>query len=96
MTSKGQKFDNKKLRWDLLPVEAMIDVVRVLTYGARKYADNNWKKVENPHDRYYAASIRHITRWRAGYKKDKETGRSHLTHAICCLIFLWCFDHGKS
>ena len=89
---EGRKDDCKKLRWELLPMDCIEDVVRVLSHGARKYNDNDWMQVDNPVERYYAASMRHLSRWRQGYKNDKETGRSHLTHAICCLIFLWWFD----
>lgn len=93
--SSGVKYDSKKLRWDLLPIEPIIDVVRVLSHGARKYADDNWRRVANPKERYYAATMRHIIRWRQGFRRDKGSGRSHLAHAICCLIFLWVFDNQK-
>jgi len=82
------KKDKGKLRWDLLPLKPIEQVVRVLTKGAKKYSDNNWKTVPNFNERYYAAAMRHLTRWRMGYKKDKESGLSHLAHVICCLIFL--------
>ena len=91
----GIKHDNRKLRWDLLPIGPIKDVVRVLTHGAKKYDDDNWKHVDFPLDRYYAAALRHLSAWRLGAKTDKGSGRSHLTHAICCLLFLWCFDREK-
>ena len=91
----GSKFDNKKLRWDLLPLKPIEQVVRVLTKGANKYSDNNWKHVDNFEDRYYAAAMRHITRWRMGFKRDKESGMPHLAHAICCLIFILWKEGGK-
>lgn len=94
-TPKGTKHDRQKLRWDLLPLEPVQDIVRILTFGAKKYGDNNWREVENGTERYYAAFMRHISRWRQGYRRDKETGRSHLSHALCCLIFLWVFDKEK-
>lgn len=87
---EGIKYDKQKDRWDLLPVEPMRQVVKVLTHGATKYAPDNWKKVEPYRDRYYAACLRHITAWRVGERMDPETKLPHLAHAVCCLIFiLW-------
>lgn len=53
--SDGIKYDGEKLRYDLLPVEALEQITKVLTYGAKKYSDNNWRKVEPLNDRYFAA-----------------------------------------
>jgi hypothetical protein len=85
---EGVKYDNDKPRWDLLPMGPVEEVVKVLTYGARKYDDENWRKVDNQRSRYYAAAMRHIVAWWRGEKLDPETGYSHLAHAMCCLIFL--------
>jgi hypothetical protein len=84
----GIKFDDKKLRYDLLPVEPIEDLVKVLTYGANKYRPDNWKKVEPYNDRYYAAAMRHLQAWRRGEMQDKESGLPHLAHALCCIVFL--------
>lgn len=89
---KGTKLDEGKDRWDLLPLGPVRDIVRVLTFGSVKYADNNWKHVEKPRDRYYAAAMRHLTSWRAGELSDHETKLPHLAHAGCCLLFLAWFD----
>jgi len=86
---EGTKLDDGKLRWDLLPLAEIEEVVKVLTYGAEKYAPDNWQKVETPIERYYAAMMRHITAWRAHNESlDKESGLPHLAHAICCLVFI--------
>ena len=86
----GFKADSGKLQWSLLPLRLLEPVVRVLMFGARKYAPANWKHVLDPLDRYYDATIRHVTAWQAGEQADLETGESHLAHAICCLLFmLW-------
>ena len=95
MEEVGKKYDKDKLRWDLLPIEIVEDVVRVLTKGAKKYSADNWKYVPNPKDRYYAAAMRHLCAYRKGFKRDKQSGQSHLTHAICCLIFLLWFDRSE-
>lgn len=92
----GLKYDDGKLRWDLLPYDLIEEVVKVLTYGAKKYDDNNWQLVNNAEDRYFAAAIRHIVAWKKGEKYDKETGINHLAHAICNLLFLMYFDKGES
>jgi hypothetical protein len=88
----GRKDDLGKLRWDLLPIEQIEQVVAVLTHGAIKYGDYNWEMVSNPGPRYYAAAMRHIVDWRKNKIKDSDSGIAHLAHAICCLLFLMWFD----
>ncbi len=89
---EGRKDDSSKLRYSLLPVGTVNQVVQVLEFGSKKYADNNWQKVPNARTRYYDAAIRHIDAWWNGEKSDSETGLHHLAHAICCLMFLMWFD----
>lgn len=91
----GRKDDKGKLRWDLLPFKALREVVKVLTFGAEKYQENNWKKVEEPQKRYFAAAMRHLSAWHDGEAGDSETGVSHLAHAICCLLFMLWFECAK-
>jgi hypothetical protein len=83
----GRKFDGDKLRWELLPWREVEQVVEILTIGAKKYDDNNWQKVE-PFSRYASAAFRHFVAWCKGEPLDQETGKNHLAHAICCLLFL--------
>jgi hypothetical protein len=84
----GKKYDNGKLRWDLLPLGPVEEVVEILTYGAEKYGPNNWQMVEDWRDRYFAALMRHLIAWRKGERDDKESGLPHLAHALCNLTFL--------
>ena len=88
----GIKFDQSKPRASLLPKGAVNAVIRVLEFGANKYAENNWKHVPDAKTRYYDAMQRHIDAWWNGEQKDPETGEHHLAHAICCGMFLWWFD----
>lgn len=92
---KGVKFDYDKPQWSLMPWKALSQVVDVLTYGAKKYAPDNWKKVPNARQRYIDAGFRHLTAYASGEKNDSETGLSHLAHAMCCLLFLLAFDLGE-
>lgn len=93
MKEKGIKNDSKKLRWDLLPFQELEGVVSVLTHGAKKYSDENWKLVvaENP-QRYFAAAMRHLVAWKKGEIIEKASGQNHLAHAVCCCLFLMYLD----
>lgn len=82
------KFDEGKYRFSLLPLAPLIQVIRVLEFGAKKYAVDNWKTVPDARTRYVDAAMRHIWAWFLGEKTDSETGISHLAHAVCCLLFL--------
>lgn len=84
----GRKDDNKKLRYDLLPPLSIEKTVEILTFGAIKYEDNNWKHVDNWKNRYTAALMRHLEAYRKGELKDSESNNYHLAHLICCAIFL--------
>ena len=53
----GRKDDAEKPRWDLLPFGPVREVVEVLTFGAKKYAPDNWQRVPEPRRRYFAAAI---------------------------------------
>lgn len=88
----GRKFDGGKPRWGLLPFREVEQVVDVLTIGAQKYEDHNWQRVR-PVSRYIDAAFRHMTAWVRGEKQDPETGKNHLAHAICCLLFLMWHDN---
>ena len=88
----GIKHDQGKLRYDLVPVEVEEALARVLTYGAEKYAPNNWRYVTNGTDRYYAALRRHLAAWRMGEELDPESGLPHLSHALACVAFLECLQ----
>lgn len=92
----GRKDDGGKLRWALLPFPALREVVRVLTFGAKKYAPWNWGRVENPRERYFDAVLRHLDAWLSGEVTDPETGLPHLAHAVCSLLFLLGFELGET
>ena len=94
-TTGGRKFDGGKLQYGLLPPLALKAIVEILTFGAEKYEADNWKHVPNAEERYVDAAMRHFTAWIAGEKKDPETGKSHLAHVMCCVLFLMWFEKKK-
>lgn len=91
---QGQKFDQGKLDWALLPIEPTEDIIRVLMHGAKLYGRENWKEVENGKQRYWNAAMRHLTEHRKGVLLDPETGLSHLSHAGCNILFLLYLELG--
>lgn len=85
---EGIKYDKEKPDYSLLPPNALEDVAKVLTYGAKKYDRDNWRKLDNLHNRYFAAAQRHLWALQKGETFDEETGIHHGAHAICCMMFL--------
>lgn len=91
-TTGGRKFDGEKPEYGLVPPLAMLEMVKVLTFGAQKYERDNWKRVPDSKRRYFDALERHIWAWKMGEKIDPESGYHHLAHAACCLFFLYEHD----
>lgn len=85
--NKGLKFDSEKPQMYLLPPRAILEVGKVLTFGASKYGPKNWRLVDDLQSRYTSACLRHIFAEMSGEELDSETSMSHLAHAICCLLF---------
>ena len=86
-TNGGNKWDEGKLRMDLLPIKPLQELARVLTFGASKYGDRNWEKgIE--YSRVYGAVQRHLTDWWDGKDLDNESKLYLLAHAMCGIAFL--------
>ena len=81
------KFDNTKPRMALVPATLGIACARALTYGAKKYKPNNWRKTDNI-EQYISALQRHFDAWREGESVDPESGLNHLDHMAANLCFL--------
>lgn len=66
------RFDEGKIRHDLVPAWAIERLAEVYTYGAQKYDDNNWlkgmkwSKIQGPLERHY-------NKWKRGHIKDDES-----------------------
>lgn len=83
----SMKNTDSKPRMALVPRALIIGCARVLTYGAIKYAPNNWRRGMRwgePAD----ALLRHFFAWLEGEDNDPESGESHLSHMAANLAFL--------
>lgn len=92
--SKKNDFKDNKLRWDLLPLAEIEDIVAVYTAGSKKYGDNNWQNLPNGLQRYKAALLRHLLCYEKGEEFDEETGCRHLAQvAWNAIAMLWISKH---
>lgn len=88
ITQGGVKKDEGKLRWSLLPWDAVREVVKVLMFGAKKYDDRNWEKGMD-WGRLFDASMRHrIDWWQDRQDKATDSDIHHLAHDACDILFL--------
>jgi len=81
------KYDATKTPVELLPSEAMLEIAKVLGFGALKYDAHNWRK-GLAWSRLIGATMRHLWAFARGEDNDPESGLSHLAHAGCCVLFL--------
>lgn len=88
----AKKADRQKNRVDLLPTVPLEAIAEVLTFGATKYGDNNWR-VGMSWMRLYGSTLRHLFAWARGETNDPESGLNHLAHAACNVLFLLDFAY---
>lgn len=86
--NSGIKHDYGKLRYDLIPYNALDEVVKVLTFGSKKYSDGNWKQVENGQQRYEAAIGRHLSAHMQKELLDKESECYHMACVAADALFV--------
>jgi hypothetical protein len=78
-SKEGVKFDQGKLRYDLLPPDVLEALAQILTDGAVKYSDNGWLEVPDGIARYSDAMGRHLLKEAQGEKVD-PSGALHAAH----------------
>lgn len=86
--NEGIRYDKGKPRFDLLPPDALFEIVKVFTDGAEKYESRNWEKGMD-WNKHFSAMQRHLWKWQMGQSIDEESGHNHLAHAAFgCLALL--------
>lgn len=88
LNDTAARMDDGKTPWHLVPWGAVAQIVEVLDFGKRKYAQGNWRQ-GMAWSRVFSATIRHLIAW--WWKRediDQESGLSHLAHAACNILFL--------
>lgn len=91
----GLKHDGGKPRLSLVPPILIRAVGTVMTHGAEKYGEGNWRSVEPK--RYRDALARHYCDYMEDpYGVDKHSGLPHLWHIACNVAFLIVLDKEKT
>jgi hypothetical protein len=81
------RYNSNKLRWSLVDFDALEDMVKVLVFGSKKYADNNWKKGLKTTE-IFESIMRHLSAYMRGEEFDLESGLPHTGHILCNAMFL--------
>ena len=77
MEEKGKRDNTGKVKWSLLPDNTLIPMIRVLEFGAIKYAPHNWKSLK-----------RHLISFMEGEDIDQESLQEHIGHIQANAMFL--------
>ena len=75
----GLRYNDGKLRYDLVPVYWRKLLAQISTMGAEKYDDWNWAKGMK-YSTPLASLQRHLAAWEEGERLDAESGLPHLAH----------------
>ena len=87
--TEAVKYDDGKADWSLVPFESLEGMVKVLEFGANKYAGWNWTTNGGfSYTRVLRSCLRHIFAYMRGEDNDPESGLSHIHHAMCNLLFI--------
>jgi hypothetical protein len=80
----GKAYDGT-MGW--FPLRALESTVRVLEFGAKKYAKGNWAKGMS-WSVCFTCTMSHLSKSFQGEENDEESGINHLAHAMCNMLFL--------
>ena len=87
MKHKGLRYNDGKLRYDLLPKFAIEELTKVLTRGSQKYEPRNWENGMS-WTSVLASLKRHLAAFEKGEDFDEESGLLHIAHVIANASFI--------
>ena len=83
------RYDDMKLRWDLMPMDSLDKVAEVFTHGAAKYWEESWRNGMS-YKRMYGPIFRHLSKSQRGEDIDPDSGCFHLSQIVWgALCLLW-------
>jgi hypothetical protein len=87
-----KKYDSGKPMVQLVDSQFILEVAKVMTFGAKKYGENNWKGAGGDPQRTYGSTMRHLLAWHGGEVDDPESGLPHLAHAATEIMFTMYYE----
>ena len=89
----ADRYNEGKPRMSLIDAEAQLELARVLTAGAAKYSQDNWRKGMSWMS-VCDSLERHVAEWKKGVDHDDESRLHHMAHVMCNAMFLiWYAKH---
>lgn len=89
---QAMRFNEGKPKWSLVHFKSLEPMIRVLEFGALKYAPKNWQK-SMPLDEILNSMQRHLAAIMDGEEIDSESKISHMGHIMCNAMF---YNYHKS
>lgn len=79
-----------KIRWTLMPWDALRACVRVMEFGAKKHSPRGWAALDRDEaiEYYRNACARHLDSIMEGELSDPETGEPHAAHLACSALIV--------
>lgn len=87
MSDKALRYNNGKVKYSMIDLTCLEPCAKVLEFGAKKYARDNWKK-GLPLSEVLDSLLRHVAALQRGEFIDPESGLSHIGHIQCNALFL--------
>jgi len=91
MKKEAIRDDSGKLKWQLIPIPALLELCKVFHFGGTKYDDNNWRNGMK-YSRVYRPMMSHFNKWLASTSSyDKESGTHHLMMVAwgCFVLYMY-------
>ena len=85
-SNKSLRYNQGKPQWSLVDFKSIEALPKVLEFGAKKYARDNWKKGLDLNEILDSAS-RHLFALMSGEQNDPESGLPHAGHIMCNMMF---------
>ncbi|MGV8961954.1 MAG: dATP/dGTP diphosphohydrolase domain-containing protein [Candidatus Saccharimonadaceae bacterium] len=80
------RYNEGKPKWSLVHFGSLVPMIRVLEFGAHKYAPFNWQKPMDTRE-ILESMQRHLAALIDGELYDEESGESHMGHIQANAMF---------
>jgi hypothetical protein len=87
----GLRYDKGKNRLELIDASFIEELGKVMTFGAEKYDDDNWRKGMEWR-KVIGCMKRHASKFEQGVSIDEESGCHHLALVAANAMFLWYYE----